>query len=298
MVGDPALREVVGANLRRTVAAADLSSPECALALLHLAHLALQKARPQYPQCLLLVLELTLLVLASHDQTRGLVRDPNRRVRRVHALTTRSARTVNVYLKIVWVDLGLYFLSLRQHGDRHRRGVNATLALGLRYPLNPVGSTLVLEYRVGSLTLDLGHNLFVASDLCRMRGEGAMFKAQTFGVAGIHLVEFAGEQSGLITASARPYLQDHVLVVVRVSVYKLGPDLLRKPGCTLLGHPRFLREKLPLFGRVGRRDQLPRLLGFLEGVEQLLGYLGTAPDAGVLPGNLGVAATVRVDIRV
>src|SRR5215213_1901002 len=91
VVGYAPLREVVGADLRGAVARADLGLPEGALLLGTLAHLAFQETGLQYPHRLLLVLELALLVLAGHDQAGRLVRDPDRRVRRVHALPTRTA---------------------------------------------------------------------------------------------------------------------------------------------------------------------------------------------------------------
>ena len=53
-----------------------------------------------------------------------------------------------------------------------------------------------------------------------------MLEAEAVGVAGVHLVELAGEEGGLVATRAGPYLDDNVLVVVRVAIYELGPDLL------------------------------------------------------------------------
>jgi hypothetical protein len=58
------------------------------------------------------------------------------------------------------------------------------------------------------------------------------------GVAGVHLHKLAGEQGRLVAAGAGPDLDDHVLVVVRVAVDKLRPDLLRELLYLLLGLPR------------------------------------------------------------
>src|SRR5215210_3979087 len=120
VVGYAPLREVVGADLRRAVTGPDLREPHCSFLLPALAHLTLQEARAQYPERLLLVLELALLVLAGHDEARGLVRDPDRRVRGVHALPAWAAGAVDVYLQVAGADVDLHVLGFGQHG--HRRG--------------------------------------------------------------------------------------------------------------------------------------------------------------------------------
>src|SRR5829696_7925014 len=165
VVGYAPLREVVGADLGRAVARADLGLPQGALLLGPLAHLALQQARLQYPHGLLLVLELALLVLAGDDQAGGLVRDPDRRVRRVHALPTGAAGTVDVDLQVSGVDLDLHVLGLGQNGHRGRRSMDAALALGFRNPLHPVRAALVLQDGVGPVAANLYGDFFVATDL-------------------------------------------------------------------------------------------------------------------------------------
>src|SRR5918997_2325232 len=267
MVGDAALREVVGADLRRTVAGADLGQTHRAFLLLALAHLPFEEAAPQDPHRLLLVLELALLVLARNDEAGGLVRDPDRRIRRVYALTTRRTRTVNIDLKVILRDLDFHLFGLRQHGYCYRRGVDTALALGFGYSLDPVSTALVFEHRVGPVAVDLDYDLFIAPDLGRVRVEGAVLEAEAVGIAGIHLVELAGEEGGLVATSAGPYLDDDVLIIVRVAVYELGPDLLGQLLDLLLGHLSFFRKELTLFGGFGRRDQLPRLPGLLNGIQ-------------------------------
>src|ERR671920_336475 len=121
-------------------------------------------------------------------------RDPDRRVRRVHALPPGTARTINVDLKVILSDLYLHLLSLRKHRYRSGRGVDTALALSLWYTLNPVSATLVLEHRIGTITFDLNYNLFVASNLGGVRGEGTVLEVEAVGVASVHLVELASEE--------------------------------------------------------------------------------------------------------
>src|SRR5215210_1736574 len=125
-----------------------------------------------------------------------------------------------------------------------------------------------------------------------------MLEAETIGVAGVHLVELAGEEGGFVAAGGGPYLEDHILVVVRVAVDELGPYLLGQLLDSLLSRLGLFGKEISLFRRIGRRDQLPRLLGLLAGVEQPLRPLGTPPHPRVLLGDLGVAALVGVDVRV
>src|SRR5918911_5015108 len=168
MVGNPTLREVVGTDLGRAVSGAYLGKTESTLTFLTLSHLLLEKPGAEDAHGLLLVLELAFLVLTRYNEASGLMRDPDGRVRCIHALATRAARTIDVDLKVIRRDLNFYLLGLRQHGHRRCRGVDTTLALGLGDPLDPMCSTLVLIHRVGSVTFDLDYNLFVAADLRRV----------------------------------------------------------------------------------------------------------------------------------
>src|SRR5215210_3081436 len=145
VVGDASLREVVCADLRRAIAGTDLRLAEGAFLLGPFAHLTFQKSGLEDPHGLLLVLQLTLLVLAGHDQARWLVRDPDGRVSCVHALAARTAGSVHVDFKVPRADLDLNVLGLGQDCHRRRRGVDAALAFRLRHSLDPVRPALVLE---------------------------------------------------------------------------------------------------------------------------------------------------------
>ena len=125
-----------------------------------------------------------------------------------------------------------------------------------------------------------------------------MLEAEAVGVAGVHVVELAGEEGRLVAAGAGPDLDDDVLVVVRVAVDELGPDALGEVFDPLLGVPRFGREKLPLLRVLGLGDELPRVAPGLYRLQQLPGELGPAPHARVLFGDPGVAPLVAEDVRV
>jgi hypothetical protein len=56
--------------------------------------------------------------------------------------------------------------------------------------------------------------------------ERLLLQAAPVGIARQHPVEVGGEQAGLLAARARPDLDDHVLLVVRVRLDHRQPDLL------------------------------------------------------------------------
>src|SRR5215210_5626530 len=268
MVGYASLREIVRADLGGAVAGTDLRLPEGAFLLGPLAHLAFEEPGFEDPHGLLFVLELALLVLASHDEARWLVREPDCRVRGVDALATGTAGAVHVDLEVSWVDLDLHVLGFGQDGDGRGRGMYAALALGLGHPLDPVRPALVLEDRVGAVSAYLHGDLLVATDLGRARGEGAVLEAETVGVAGVHVVELTSEEGRLIPAGPGPDLDDNVLVVVRVAVDELGPDALGEVFDPLFCIPRFGREELTLLRVLGLGEEFPRVPLGLHGCEK------------------------------
>ena len=93
VVGDPALGEVVGADLLRPLAGADLRAAVGRDLGPLLLERALVQSRPQHPHRLVAVLQLRLLVLhRDHDPGR-LVGDPHRGVGRVHRSARRAPRS-------------------------------------------------------------------------------------------------------------------------------------------------------------------------------------------------------------
>ena len=142
VVGDAALRIVVGADLLGALAAADLRPPLRGELGLPPLPLQLEEPRPQHAHRLRLVLQLRLLVLHRDDDPGREVGDPHGGVGRVHALAARSGRAVHVDLQVVRVDLDLDLLGLghRRHG--RRGGVDAPLGLGLGDALDAMRARL------------------------------------------------------------------------------------------------------------------------------------------------------------
>ena len=114
--------------------------------------------------------------------------------------------------------------------------MDAALRLGLGHPLDPVGSALVLVYRVGTVTPDLEGHVLEPALLGGRLGEHLGRVSALRGVAGQHLVEIAREERRFVATGPGPDFDDHVLVVVRVRLDHGQADLLfqfLKPGRSL-----------------------------------------------------------------
>ena len=194
MVGDAVLREIVGPDLLRALAGADLRPPGGRLLRLLPLPLDLVQPRSQHAQRLLLVLELGLLVLHRDDEARRQVRDPDGRVGRVHALTARAGRAVDVDLEVVRIDLHLDLLGLGHHRDRGRGRVDAALRLGGGHALDAVGPALPLEDRVGAVALDREGDLLEAARLARARAEDLRREPAALRVARQHPQNVGGPE--------------------------------------------------------------------------------------------------------
>src|SRR4051812_3925639 len=142
VVGDAALREVVGADLRRAVARADLRLAHARALRFLLGDPRVEQSRAQHLHRLELVLELRLLVLLADDDAARDVRDAHRGVGRVDALPARPRGAEDVDPEVLVLDPDVDLLGLRQYGDRGGRGVDAALGLGGGHALDAVHAGL------------------------------------------------------------------------------------------------------------------------------------------------------------
>src|ERR671919_409383 len=169
VIGDATLREVVRADLLRPLPRPHLGPPDIGLLALLPLLLELEESGPEVPHRLLPVLELGALLLDTDDDAGRLVRQANRRVRRIHRLAPRPGRAEHVGLHVLGTHLDLDLLGLWEDGHRGGRGVDTTARFRLRDPLDPVHAGLVLQPRVRSLAPDLQHDLFEPAKVRRAR---------------------------------------------------------------------------------------------------------------------------------
>ena len=216
VIGDAALREIVGADLLGALAGADLAAAVLRDRVLLLAHLHLVEARAQHLHGFRPVLDLRLLVLLRHDDAGRDVREAHGGVGRVHALAARAARAERVDAEILFVDLDVDLLGLGEHGDGGRGRVDAAAGLGVRHALHPVHAALVLQAAVGAAALDRGDDFLDAARAALAARHDLELPALALGVTAVHAEEIGGEERGFVAARAGADFENDVLVVVWV----------------------------------------------------------------------------------
>src|SRR6185436_21076330 len=163
VIGDAALREVVGADPLAPLARPDLALARRgdlgALLLLRL----LEEAGPQDAHRLSAVLDLRALVLAGDHEPGGKVRNAHRRVRGVDPLPSGPRRAIDVDLEVLLVDLHVDVLRFGEDRHRHGRRVNAAGRLRGGDPLDAMHAALELEPAPGALALDGEDDLLEAA---------------------------------------------------------------------------------------------------------------------------------------
>ena len=280
MIGDPVLLEVVRANLLRPAPASHLAAALLRRLRLLALLLGAQQAGPQHLQRLLLVLSLALLVLHSDDDAGREVGDPDRRVGGVDRLAARSGRPVHVDAQVVVVERDVDIVRLRQHGDRRRRRVDATLRLGDRNALHAVGPALVLHPAPDAVALEQERHLVEAAPLGGIGAEHLVLPPHPVGVPDVHVEEVLGEQVRLLASLGAADLDDHVLVVVRVAREEQHLQVLLDAGggrlrlLRLVAHPELLGhrqvvQRAPV-GPVRLHDRLELLPATAELAERTL----------------------------
>src|SRR5438876_3925158 len=239
VVGHPALGEVVGADLLRAVARADHGLAVGGDLALLLAARALEEPRAQDLERLRFVLVLRLLVLAGDDEPRRQMRHADGGVGRVDALPARARGAIDVDAEVLVGQLHLDVLGLGQHGDGHRRGVDAPLRLGHRHALHAVHAALELEPAEGALPHHERDDLLEAAEAGRVRGQHLDAPAVPLGVTRVHAEELGGEEARLVAAGAGTDLEHRVALVSGI----LGEEELLEHRVER-GQPRLERGQL------------------------------------------------------
>ena len=121
------------------------------------------EARAQNAHALVAILDLRFLVLATDHGIGGKVRNAHRGIGRVHRLPAGPRRAERIDADILGLDLHVHVLGLRQHGNRHRRGVHAALRLRSGNPLHAMHAALPLHLRVDAFALDDRDHFLVAA---------------------------------------------------------------------------------------------------------------------------------------
>ena len=216
MVGDTALRIVVGTNLCRTVAGRnERLTLRCDFVEILLVF-EVEDSRTQLLEGLLGVLQLRFLVLTLHDDTRRDVGQTDCRVGGVHRLTTRARCAEDIFANIVPRHLDVELVCLRKDGNRRSGGVDTTLCLGLRNALHAVHSRLVFERAIYVGTGDLHNHLLITTNGTLREGGNLVTPTLRLDILGVHTHQVAGEQSRLVATRTASNFEHGVLGILRI----------------------------------------------------------------------------------
>ena len=155
--------------------------------------------------------------------------DAHRRVGGVDRLPARAARTHDVDLEVLRVDVDLDVLDLGHHRDGRGRGVDAPLRLGRRHALHAVHARFVLELRVRALARDAGRHFLDAARRRARHRQDLDLPAPPLGEAGVHAEQIGREQRRFFAARAGADLEDDVLVVVGILGHEQHFERLLQP---------------------------------------------------------------------
>ena len=165
MVGDAALREIVGADALIAHTGADLAAALGRDGGFDALLLDLIELGGQHLHTLFAVLHLTALLLTGHDDAGWLVDEAHGGAGLVDVLPACAGRTVDLHFDILGPDIDLGLLHFRQHRDRRGRRVDAPAGLCLRDALDTVDAGFKFEPRVRARALNFKIGLLHAAKL-------------------------------------------------------------------------------------------------------------------------------------
>src|SRR5436309_84414 len=297
LVGESILREVVGAHLLGTLAAADLRAARRSGLELTALLLTREETTARHAHRLGAVLQLRPLVLTGHDLAAREVGDPHGGVGRVHALTALAAGAIHVDLEIAFGDLDVDLLGLREHGDGRGRSVDTTLCLGHRHALDAMHARLEFQLAVRAFAGDPEDDLLETTLLRIALRQHLDLPAMALGVARVHPVEIEREERRFFPTLPGADLHDDVLLIEGIARHQQAAQ----PREHVVDLARGARDILACDVaqvRVVGVDELPRFLETRLGVAQrahgvddrlqLRELLAHLADALVTRGRLGI----------
>ena len=157
------------------------------------------------------------------------MRDADRRVGRVHALTAGAAAAVDVDVEVALVELDIDLVGLGQHHDGRRRRVDAPLALGDRHPLHPVRTALELQMAPRRVATHDEDDLVEATEVARIARQHLELPPLLGRPRLVHLVQVASEQVRLLATFGAADLHDHRSTVVGVLRQHERADRVAEP---------------------------------------------------------------------
>ncbi len=255
MIGDAALRKIIGADAFGTIPAPHQPAPLRRARGIQLLALHVEQAGAQHLHRAGAISVLRALVLnENHDAARK-VGDAHGGLGLVHVLAAGAAGTHGVDLKIVVVDLDVDLTGLGKHRDGRCRSVNAARTLGRGYALDAVHAGFELELGVGALAANGSDDLLEPALGALARGQHLDGPALQRGIALVHAEQIAGEQGGLVAAGAGTHFEDRTVLVGGILGQQRHANLFLERGQALEHRRLFLGGEPLHVGLGGGIDQ-------------------------------------------
>ncbi|CEG10353.1 hypothetical protein BN961_03792 [Afipia felis] len=194
MIGDAALRKIIGADTLGAVAGADLTAPVgrtfggSALAF------TVEHARAQDIHRGGAVFVLRAAVLHHDDDAGRDVGDANRGFGLVDMLAARTLRAHCLDTQIAVLDVDVDVLGFRQHGHRGGRGVDAAGGFGIRHALDAMHAGFEFQFGKRAAALHFGDDFLVAAHGAFAGGHHFDLPALKCGETLVHAEQVAREQ--------------------------------------------------------------------------------------------------------
>ena len=112
--------------------------------------------------------------------------DSDCRLGLVYMLTTCTARTVGIDLKVFWIDFNLNVIHFRQNSNGNGGCVDTALCFGFRYTLYTVNTRFKFEFGVSSFTVDGEADFLVATQFGWVCVEDLDLPALAFCIHRVH----------------------------------------------------------------------------------------------------------------
>ncbi|MNX99056.1 hypothetical protein D3C86_1314880 [compost metagenome] len=215
MIGDAALREIVGADALGAVAGTDLALAVRRTFALHFLAFDIVKPRAQNLHGLGAVLMLGFL-RTGDDQTRRKMGDTNGGVGGVDVLAARTGSTHRIDANVFRANFDVDVFRFRQHGNRGGRGVDAAARFRFRHALHPVYAGFELQLGKYPSPADRGDDFFVTARFTLAGGKHFDFPPLGRCEALIHAEEITGEKCGLGPSRTGADFKDRAFFVRRI----------------------------------------------------------------------------------
>src|ERR1700716_1370199 len=163
MIGDASLRKIIGADALGAVAGPDLLATIRRARRIDALTLGVVDAGAQDGHRHRAVLMLRTAVLHADDDAGRNVGNADRGFGLVDVLAAGALRAHGLDPPVVALDVDIDLLDLRQHRNRRRRSVNATLGLGAGHALHPVHAGLEFQFGECAAALHFGDDFLEAA---------------------------------------------------------------------------------------------------------------------------------------